>query len=94
MGYDASWTPIAGGLPVVGRVLLKEPTEKDLENRVEYNPFIYLLEYFKGTFDGLLESSRGGAIEKLIVLGNTYEVRLPIAKYDGKTIVLICEKIT
>lgn len=94
MGFDASWTPAAGGLPeFTGRILLKEPTEKDNLRGVEYNPFIYLIEYFGEDFQGLKESSDAGTIETLIVNGEYYEVRIVVSMYDGKTFVAISEKV-
>lgn len=93
MGYDGAWTPSVGGLPeLTGRILLKEPTEKDLLNGVEYTPFTYHIEYFIGNFAGLLEASRSGLNEVINVEGSLYDVRIVAAKYDGKSLIAISEK--
>lgn len=92
-GYDCSWTPAGGGLPIIGRILLKEPTEKDSINGIEYNPRIYIAEYFHGAFPSLYESSRTNTVETVVINGSDYEVRIVKLDYDGKTYKAILEKV-
>lgn len=84
-GYDASWTPSAGGEAVTGRVLLKEPTKEYDLNGVPYTPFHRILEWRSGVLDGLFEAIRSKKNEIVIVSGKQYYCRNVEADYDGKT---------
>jgi hypothetical protein len=85
MGYDATWTPLVGGAQVTARVLFKDPTEMHELGMVEYSPVGYMMEYRRGTFDGLFESTRNGYTEEVSVNGIAYYVRDIKSSYDGKT---------
>lgn len=86
MGYDASWTPIAGGGEKTARVLFKDPSEVSELAGVEYNPLGFMMEYQQGDFDGLFESARSGDVETVRVNGQDYYVKSVKAFYDGKTL--------
>lgn len=91
-GVDASWTPSTGGPTQIGKVLLKEPTDKDRINGVEYAPFVRFVEYPQGTFNGLIEISReSNTLETITVDGREMYVKEVTAHYDGKTLKATCE---
>lgn len=93
-GFDASWTPSTGGPTQNGKVLLKEPTDKDRINGVEYAPFVRFVEYPAGTFNGLLEISRDSStLETIIVDGRAMYVKEVTAHYDGRTLKATCELV-
>lgn len=91
-GYNASWTPSAGGAAVTGRVLLKEPTNEYELNGVEFTPFLSIMEYRQGVLNGLMEAVRSKRNETVVVDGVEYFVRTCTAKYDGKTIVAVVQR--
>lgn len=84
-GYDASWTPSAGGAPVTGRVLLKEPTKEYDLNGVPVTPFHRILEWRKGVLPELFEAIRAKRNERVTINGQQYWCRTVQADYDGKT---------
>ena len=84
-GYDATWTPSAGGAEVQGRVLLKEPTKEYDLNGVMFQPAHRILEWRKGVLDGLFEAIRAKQNERVTVNGNEYFCRTAEAAYDGRT---------
>lgn len=71
-GHDAEWTPSAGGSVLTGRVTFIEPTNEREQFGDTYNPFVSTIEYYEGTFDGLLESVREGNREIIFVNGVEY----------------------
>jgi hypothetical protein len=90
MGYDAVWTRESDGQEVTGRVLFKEPTEKEKlagGDSYEYTPRVFYAEYRDGVFPGLFDSARQGISELLEVAGNSYIVIDVQAKFDGRTFV-------
>ena len=85
-GYDAEWQPSAGGALQVARVHFKKPNEeRAIAKRIEFDPFIFTMEYKEGDFVGLAESVRNGNNENVLVDGKTFYVREIIAHWDGKT---------
>lgn len=84
-GYQASWTPSAGGAAITGPCLLKEPTKDYDMNGVAYTPFHRIMEYRQGYFSGLFEAVRAKSDETVIIKGKSYYVRNVQAAYDGKT---------
>lgn len=93
-GYDASWTPTAGGAPVTGRVHYRRPNEKDsMTSGVAYAPFVFFMEYKEGVFDGLQASVRTGVDEIVTVQGVQHYVRSVERVYDGKTYQAHLERI-
>lgn len=91
-GYEASWTPSTGGATQTGKVLLKEPTSKDMINGVEYAPFIRFVEYRLGVFDDLIDIARDSStLETIVVDGRELLVKEITAHFDGKTFKAICE---
>jgi hypothetical protein len=91
MGYDASWTPSSGGSAKTTKVLLKNPTEKQgyLGNQEyqlpEWNPLHWIMEYRKGTFDGLKEAVDQRGTEHVYVNSQQFFVSAVYSKFDGKT---------
>lgn len=86
-GYDASWTPIAGGPTQTGRVNYRSPNDKDvLKNGIEYMPYTFFMEFKEGIFNGLQESVRHGIAEQVVVNGISHYVRSVNRVHDGKTI--------
>ena len=95
-GYDASWTPFGGQSPTqTGRVHYRRPTEKDvLTNGLEYEPFVFFMEYKEGVFTGLLESVRNGVTEIVTVNGINHQVRSVSRAYDGETLQAHLQRIS
>lgn len=90
MGYDAVWTRESDGQEVTGRVLFKEPTEKEKlsgGDSFEYTPRVFYAEYKQGDFPGLFDSARAGITELFEVNGGSYLVVDVQAKFDGRTFV-------
>lgn len=95
MGYDATWTPSAeGSLEQVGRVHYREPNHEEMMNGVQYSPFIFVMEYKIGVFDGLQESVRSGSIEQVLVNNSLHYVRSVRKISDGRTFEAQLEKIS
>lgn len=79
-GYNATWSN------KTARVLLREPTETDMINGVEYTPFHRIMEWRHGTLDGLFDAIREAASTiELVIDGKSYYAADAAAKYDGKT---------
>jgi hypothetical protein len=90
-GYNAEWTPLAGGVKQTARVHFKNPNEqvKEFGNLV-YKPIIYRMEYKQGDFIGLYElvlaagrTSGGANLERVIIEGQNYRCHTINALYDG-----------
>ena len=85
-GYDAEWTPSAGGPLQVARVHYKKPNEaRNQFGEVDFNPNIHMMEYKEGDFTGLYEAVRNGGTEHVTVNGTLFYVREIKARWDGKT---------
>lgn len=91
MGYDATWSPSIGGPTKTGRVLLNNPTESRKVSEVEYDPYVYRMEYKRGVFDGLKESADANGTETVTIRGQQYVVREVAAKNDGNTMIATLE---
>lgn len=87
-GYDASWVPALGTVPLLARVHFKDPVRVDKElimERTNYNVSDPVMEYLEPDFPGLLESVQNGGREFVIVAGERYGVQEVLAKWDGET---------
>lgn len=79
-GYTASWGNITGW------ALLKEPTDRDTINGVDFTPFHRIMEWRSGEFEGLFEAIREAAtVIEVTIDEKKYYVAEAAAKYDGKT---------
>lgn len=95
MGYDATWTPSTEGSETqTGRVHYREPNHEEIMNGVQYTPFVFVIEYKLGVFDGLQDSVRRGVIEQVTVNGATHYVRSVRKTADGQTFEAQLEKIS
>jgi len=93
MGRDAIWIPSAGGSALTGRVVLNEPTEKEMIDQAEYNPRVRNMEYKHGVFPGLFEKVKQNVAEEVSIDGVMYVCHNANAKFDGKTYILNIEPI-
>lgn len=85
-GYlNASWQK-SGGDPVLGDLLLKDPTETQKLLGVEYEPGTVLMEYLRGDFPGLYELVRKKQHQIIIIDGVRYVTKFAETAYDGKTV--------
>lgn len=95
MGYDATWTPSEeGSEQLTGRVHYREPNHEEMMNGVQFTPFIFVMEYKKGVFDGLQDSVRRGGVESVTINGATHYVRSIKKTADGQTFEAQLEKIS
>lgn len=85
MGYDATWTPTAGGPEQTARVLFKDPTERAEMLNVDYDPGISMMEYYVGSFENLKPAVDAKNDEIVTINGDQYGVQTARKKYDGKT---------
>lgn len=93
-GYDATWTPSAGGDEQTAKVLYKDATEKHDLSNVDYQVERYVMEYKEGDFVGLKAAVDRGDNESVSIIVKeditlTFLVRRMETKYDGKTITAI-----
>lgn len=84
MGYDATWTPAAGGGEQTARVLFNKPTGKEKIDEWNFDPRQFLMEYKEGDFPGLFESVRNNEDEFVTINSVVYAVRDVRAFFDGK----------
>ena len=90
MGYDASWTPSAGGSVQTAKVLFGEPTKEDRlgEYGDNYNLRTFFMEYYAGSFTGLFDSVQDANEEVVTIsiddIDRTFVVLHDEAKYDGR----------
>lgn len=87
MGYDASWTPKAGGEAKTAIVLYNGPTEKEKLFSTDYDPDKLMMEYQLGDLPGLFEAGRSKQTTEEVTItgiGNFY-VKSVKKKWDGKT---------
>jgi hypothetical protein len=92
MGYDASWTPTNGDPQQVGRVLLKNPTEKygylgNQEYQLpQFEPLHWVMEFREGVFDGLKTATDTRSTQEYVTINNqSFFVSAVFSKFDGKT---------
>lgn len=85
MGYDATWTPKAGGTIQTGKVHFRNPTETAEINDREFDPHAWEMEYHIGTFPGLLEIIEDGGTEIVDIGGTTFYINEITTHFDGKT---------
>ena len=91
MGYDATWLPSAGGEQQQARVLYKQPTRAEELGDWEYNPRLYLMEYWIEDFPGLKEAADDKETEVVVINGQSHYVRAVYADWDGKNMRAILE---
>lgn len=97
MGYDATWTPSAGGPQQTARVLFKNPSESknfnsDRGDSLEYTPYQFTMEYKEGDFPTLKsDTETTPKSETVTVKSVDYLVSSVIAKWDGKTLIATLE---
>lgn len=85
-GYDAEWTPSAGGALQTAKVHFKKPTaERDVHYEIVWNPLMHMMEYKQGDFVGLSEAVRENRQETVTINGIAYYIRQIRAYWDGKT---------
>lgn len=97
-GYDASWVPALGTVPLLARVHFKDPVRLEKELVMERNSYDVsdpVMEYSEPDFPGLLESVQNGGREYVHVKGvmvdgvftggERYCVTQVLAKWDGET---------
>jgi hypothetical protein len=97
MGYDATWLPSVGGLPVLsGRVLFGSPSQghKIVLQDVDYLPEKWYMEYKRGVFDGLKEAVDANRDEMVNINGNSFYIRQITTKYDGDTFVALLQPVS
>lgn len=87
-GYDASWVPALGTVPLLARAHFKDPVRLEKELVMERNSYDVsdpVMEYLEPDFPGLLESVQNGGKEYIFVEGVRYGVMQVLAKWDGET---------
>ena len=92
MAHDATWTPSAGGPAQAARVYFNEPTEAENLREMEYGPALPHIQYHVGSFPGLYEAQRAGAVEVVQVVGRTFVVREVRKHFDGDTFIAKLEE--
>lgn len=87
MGYDATWTPRAGGPAQTAKVLYNGPTEKEKLFSADYDPDKLKMEYKIGDFTGLFEAAQPNtAMEEISIAGiGDFYIKSISRKWDGKT---------
>lgn len=91
MGYNAEWSPLQGGEMKNARVLYKDATDKHSLSDAEFDYEDFQMEYNKGDFEGLKQSSDVGNVETIVIFFTGYSksfyVQRVKTKFDGKTFV-------
>lgn len=86
MGYPATWQPKAGGPEQSGRVLFNDPSEKQEKAGVDYEVEQTFIEWKKGEFPGLAESTADNGMESISISGVGDVILLSMKGiFDGKT---------
>lgn len=87
MGYDATWTPKAGGSPQTAKVLYNGPTEKEKLFSADFDPEKIMMEYKAGDFTGLFEAAKPSLAAETVTIDGLgdFLVRSVKKKWDGKT---------
>lgn len=93
MAHDATWTPSAGGTTLTARVYFNEPTEADRLRELEYGPVLPHIQFHVGSFPGLYEAQRSGAVEEIRVVGRKFVVNEVRKHFDGDTYIAKLEEI-
>lgn len=90
MGYDATWSPSAGGSTKTARVLFGEPTKDDMlgEYADSFNLRTFFMEWWDDSFIGLFDSVRDDGGEYVTITQDSgdryFYVRHAFKKYDGR----------
>lgn len=96
-GDIGAWAPAAGGDPLTGYFLFKDPTDVMELSDVTYMPNHVTAEYNILDFVGLKESTDDSQNEKITITAGLnageYWVRFVRQKYDGKTLIAILEPV-
>jgi hypothetical protein len=92
-GDLATWTPSNGTLQQQARVFFKSPNDPISigQNKFEYRPYDYSIEYYINQFQGLKESVDKGIIEEITVKDITLAIREVRTKFDGQTFIAFGE---
>jgi hypothetical protein len=92
MGYDAAWTPKAGGPEQTARVHYSDATASGKIGDIDYKPETPVMEYKKGDMPGLKESIDDSELETVSITINgtvkeffTNSVKTTV---DGGTIIV------
>lgn len=85
LGYEASWSPSAGGSAYTARVLFKAPSDDQRLAFVDYSEVQPFCEYYGSDFPGLKDAVEARSHERLVINGITYYVRKVEAIHDGRT---------
>lgn len=87
MGYDATWTPKAGGSAKTAKVLYNGPTEKEKLFATDFDPEKVTMEYKAGDLPGLFEATKPSEKPEVITITGIgdFHVRSIKKKWDGKT---------
>ncbi len=91
-GYDATWSPLAGGDIETARVLLNQPTNKESIGEESYLALRPKMEYFDGSFPGLFESVQENNSEVIQIDGQQFLTVRAEKKFDGQTIIITLEQ--
>jgi hypothetical protein len=84
MGYDATWSPSAGGPQQTARILYKDPTEDKELAMIDFSPNEYVMEYRVDFFTGLKLSIGSSNQEVITIAGKgDFYVRKVDAIFDG-----------
>lgn len=100
MGYDATWTPSAGGDENSARVLKKDPselinlgTDDSSYNFFRFNPTESFCEYMDPDFPGLFELVQEGSDERISIEGDEYFIRSIMKAHDGRCFYVKIQKV-
>jgi hypothetical protein len=85
MGYTAFWMPSNNAPEQTARVLLKDASETAKVLQMEYDPQRAIMEYYRGSLEGLKQSVDARYDEYLQISGVRYIVDDIEIKNDGKT---------
>jgi hypothetical protein len=85
MGYTASWVPSNNAPEQTARILFKDASETSKVLQMEYDPQRAIMEYYRGSFEGLKSAVDGRDDEYISVSGIKYVVDDIEVKSDGKT---------
>jgi len=91
MGYDATWSPAAGGDDLAARVHLKTPTTQEELGDRQYDQRTYICEWKQGDWTGLDMTYRTNS-EQVTVNGQSYSVVHVRLLADGQTYQGILQK--
>lgn len=92
MGYDGTWSPVAGGGTRAARVHLKTPTSQEELGDFQYDQRKFICEWKKGDWTGLDTAYANGS-EQVTINGIAYAVISVKLLFDGQTFQGILQSI-